>query len=63
VNIIYLARALDVPPADLFTPDALRKLPPNRRILEEEMANLVADRQLQPKPPRGQHGPRTAGPA
>jgi transcriptional regulator with XRE-family HTH domain len=34
VNIIYLARALDVPPGDLFmpfTPDALRKLPPNTR--------------------------------
>ena len=34
-----------------------------KTILEEEMANLMADRQLQPKSPRGQRGPRTAAPA
>ena len=34
VNVVYLSRALDVSPGDLFanfTPDVLRTLPPNTR--------------------------------
>lgn len=34
VNVVYLARALDVTPSDLFsafTPDHLQQLPPNSR--------------------------------